>query len=215
MLAGADGPANLLAAVQVAASPQARGHGCLVVMNDEIHAARHVKKMHSTSTAAFASPDTGPLGRVIEGQPHFYGSWGQRLHVPRREQWRSTRVALLPVTLGDDGELLRSLGEHFDGLVVAAFGAGHVPSLVVPLLEAHSRRIPVVLTSRTGAGPVLRRTYGFSGSERDLQDRGLINGGCLGAYKARILLYRLLASGATRAEIWVVFQTATSPAVRP
>ncbi|HEY2239906.1 MAG TPA: asparaginase domain-containing protein, partial [Streptosporangiaceae bacterium] len=67
-LAGADGPANLLAAVTVAAAPQARGRGSLVVLGDEIHAARFVRKAHTTSVAAFISPPAGPLGFVAEGR---------------------------------------------------------------------------------------------------------------------------------------------------
>src|SRR5579875_29688 len=58
-LPGADGPANLLAAFQVAADPAARGRGVLVTFLDEIHAARHVRKAHSTSPATFVSPDLG------------------------------------------------------------------------------------------------------------------------------------------------------------
>ncbi len=70
--AGADGPANLLAATLVAASPEALGLGTLVVLNDEIHAARLVQKSHTALPSAFASPSAGPLGLVAEGRPRFH-----------------------------------------------------------------------------------------------------------------------------------------------
>jgi L-asparaginase len=66
-IASADGPGNLLAAIQAAASTHLTGVGCVVVMADEIHTAKHVHKMNSTSLGAFASPDTGPIGRWWRG----------------------------------------------------------------------------------------------------------------------------------------------------
>ncbi|MCP3801985.1 asparaginase domain-containing protein [Allokutzneria sp. A3M-2-11 16] len=54
---GADGPANLLATIPVAGSGVCRGLGCLVVLNDEIHAARYLRNTHTTATSAFASPN--------------------------------------------------------------------------------------------------------------------------------------------------------------
>jgi L-asparaginase len=207
-MAGADGPANMLAAIRVAASSSAEGLGCLVVLNDQIHAARWVHKAHTGSPAAFVSPDHGPLGHVVEGRvriPVRIQRWSPTLSfVPRR----SARVGLVTIALGDDGTLIEAMAEHVDGLVVAAFGAGHVPAAVAPILGKLADRIPVVLASRTGAGPVHRVTYGFPGSERDLLARGLITAGYLDPLKARILLHLLIASGLDNAGIRGAFAAA-------
>jgi L-asparaginase len=206
-LAGADGPANLLSAVRVAASVPARGLGCLVVMSDEIHAARWVRKAHSVSPGAFASPAAGPVGSVVEGEPHVW--WRRPGRLARHNTVDSgLRVALVTVCLDDDGGLLRGIDDRYAGAVVAGFGAGHVPDTMAGPLEQLAARMPVVLASRIGVGPVLHATYGFPGSESDLQRKGLIGAGFLDAYKARILLQVLLSAGADRDEIAATFRTA-------
>jgi L-asparaginase len=197
-LAGPDGPANLLAAVQVVTSTGAGGRGALVVFNDEIHAARHVRKAHSTSTATFLSPDLGPIGHLVEGVPRFLAATPSRTSIPDVDRVRlgRTRVALYTALLDDDGAQLVGLASTHHGLVIAGFGAGHVAAHLVPALAEIAKVMPVVLTSRTGAGPVLADTYGAPGSERDLRSRGVIGGGFLHPYKARVLLRLLIASGA-------------------
>lgn len=195
-LAGADGPANLLAAIQTAADAGARDRGCLVVFADEIHAAARVRKTHATSLATFQSPDAGPLGHVVEGRPRWVAPAERGLVLPAEPRPEATpRVALVTVTLGDDESVLDGLAARCDGLVVAAMGVGHVPTALVEPLTALAQQMPVVLASRTGAGSVLSGTYGYPGSERDLLARGLISAGLLHPFKARVLLHALLTAG--------------------
>ncbi|MEU8518485.1 asparaginase [Streptomyces sp. NBC_01216] len=193
---GADGPANLAAALAVAADPACRDLGVLVVLADEIHAARHVRKTHTTSVATFASPGAGPLGAVVEGRPRIMFRPAAPSTIRPLRLDPDVRVALITLSLGDRGELLDGIDTRFDGLVVAAFGAGHVPARLADRLEEITQRIPVVLASRTGAGPTLSHTYRGPGSEDDLLHRGLVPAGLLDPAKARLLLHTLLSSGA-------------------
>ena len=91
-----DGPLNLLQAVQVALSPEARGHGALVVMDGQIHAAEWVTKLVTQGVGAFASPGRGPLGWVDDVGIHLPTASGPRqvpfadLALP--EQWPQVPV---------------------------------------------------------------------------------------------------------------------------
>ncbi|MFI7602095.1 asparaginase [Actinoplanes sp. NPDC049681] len=202
-LAGADGPANLLAAVTVAASPAARGRGVLVAFADEVHAAARVRKAHSARVSAFESAAGGPAGHLVEGSVHFGGPPPARFVVPRGE--RVPRVPVVVAALGEDAPVIPA---DAGGLVVAAFGAGHLPRWWVDPLAAAVSRIPVVLASRTLAGPVLSATYAYPGSERDLLARGLIPAGLLDPWKARILLMAALAAGAGPDQLGPAFAAA-------
>lgn len=190
---GADGPANLLAAVRTAASAGARGQGCLVVMNDEVHAARFVRKAHTSSPAAFMSPGMGPIGWVCEGRVRLLVKLPHVPPVSGTQAPRDRRVGLVTIGLGDDGSMLRAmLYAGLDGIVVEATGGGHVAPGVAEALGEAAKEVPVVLASRTGAGETLASTYGFTGGEMDLQRRGLIRSGWLDGLKARVLLGLLL-----------------------
>jgi len=209
-MAGADGPANLLAAVQVAAAASAHGLGVLVVIAEQVHAAAEVRKAHSTSVTAFVSPNAGPVGQVAEGVVTLWRRPARPWLPPgvrarAMDSIEEPQVAVVPMTLGQDDVVLRAVGERVDGLVVAAFGVGHVPERLVDALTDLAGRIPVVLASRTGAGPVGAKTYAFAGSETDLLARGLIRSGYLDAYKARILLHVLLAGRADTEQIQRAF----------
>lgn len=194
--AGADGPANLLAAVRVAASDAARELGALVVFADEIHAARHVVKVHAESIAGFGSPGRGPIGRVGEGTVRIEARPADRtatVGAPRSAEW--PRIPILRVALGSESTEVEALAAGAAGLVVEGVGGGHVPSPMVSALEAVARRIPVVLASRISGGGTLASTYGYPGSELDLLGRGLLSAGRRDAVKARLWLGAHLAAG--------------------
>lgn len=202
---GADGPANLLAAARVAASPEARGLGTVAVLNYDIHAARFVQKSHTALPSAFASPLVGPIGVVAEGRPRVFA------RVPRNPclpvaAGAPAPVALVKWPMGDDGRLVAALpGLGYAGVVVEGMGAGHVPAEAAPGLGALAGQVPVVLASRSMTGPVFTATYGYPGAEIDLIGRGLVPAGYLSGLKARLLLGLALRGGADRATIAAAF----------
>lgn len=203
---GADGPANLMAAIATAASKQARGHGVLVVLNDEIHHASAVEKMHKGLTNAFQSPDGGPLGYCMEGAVRIVRAM-HAMAQPHFAPVRFGKVAIVKVGLDDDPDLLEALpGLGYEGVVIEAMGAGHTPAKWVPALESIAGRMPVVLASRVIGGPVFRDTYGFAGSETDLLKRGLIPAGWLSPHKARLLLSVSIGSGLDNQGVKTAFE---------
>lgn len=226
-LPGADGPANVAAAAALIGSEAARHLGVVVVMNDEVHAARWVRKAHTSRPSAFTSSPLGPIGWVSEGEAHVAlrpvslprppwleglvpeGDWaGLRRRPPVRPAdllggrgAREPGVGVVVATVGDRGEWLGDAARHWDGLVVEGLGGGHVPPAWVGPLAELAGRMPVVLASRTGAGQVLSATYGFAGSERDLLARGICSAGALSAPKARLAVAVALWAGRDRREV--------------
>jgi L-asparaginase len=190
---GADGPANLLDAAALAASPAADGLGVLVVFAGEIHAARFARKIESTSPRAFGSPGAGAVGRVDEGHVQIDSRPTRPATIPA--QRLDGRVPIATCALGEGPETVRALAAGADGLVVVMFGAGHVQPDVLVALEEAAASIPVVATVRPERGRVLRATYGFPGSERDVRAGPLIVAGALSAPAARMKLLACLGAG--------------------
>lgn len=199
---GADGPANLLAATVVASSPEARGLGTVVVLNDTIHAACRVQKASTHLPSAFESVGSGPIGHVVENRVRLVARPIRVEPIAIGRVQRSVPVALLTASLGDDGRILPRLPElGYGGLVVEAMGAGHVPDVLVAPLAELAAAVPLVLSTRVASGPVFTRTYDFPGSEMDLLRRGVIHGGEIGGLKARLLLSFLLGAGVAREDL--------------
>jgi len=157
----ADGPANLLAAVAVAAHPSSAGRGALVVMGEQIHSGRDVSKTHASRPDAFASPH-GALGQVAEGAPRWYRAL-TRAHTATSE-FDITRIAALPLVglVTSHGnmraEIYRAWGQAGARAIVhAGFGGGTAPAYLTPTLrELCQRGIHIVRASRTGSGALIR-----------------------------------------------------------
>src|SRR5882672_6734332 len=186
----ADGPINLYNGVALAASPEAKGRGPLVVINDTIHYARESQKMHSTRMDTFASPNRGIAGMMNTGKAFFYSANTVR-HSTRSEfSIDGLTVASLPrvevvysyVNLG--GEIIDALvAQGVKGIVLAGVGDGNTTDTALAALEKAAKKgVAVVRCSRTGAGIVDRNV------EVNDDKLGFIAGMELNAQKARILL---------------------------
>jgi L-asparaginase len=197
---GADGPANVGAALAVAADPGARDRGALVVFGDEVHLATRVSKQHSAAPVPFGSPGTGPVGLVDDGRV----TWLAPPSPPTRYAvaHADADVPLLTAAPGAPLRLVEAALDGAAGLVVAGMGLGHVPSSWMPALGAAvARGVPVVRATRTGAGPSAGR-YAGPGGDTDAEERGLLRAGWRTPWLARIELVCALGAGADPAEVF-------------
>ena len=199
-LAGADGPANLLAAVSVAADPEFRDLGALVVLADEVHSARSVKKAHTTRPHAFASPDGGPLGVVVEGRPRLLQRPGHARGHPQTDR------AAVRAGAGADRRARRGpVGGRapWPASPTGSWWPRSEAATSPGASSSHWAQSPSGCRSSWPAGSapgrVLTSTYRAPGSETDLLGRGLIWSGFLGAAKSRVLLVAALACDTDRA----------------
>ena len=191
---GYEGYANLAAAIRVAASQEARGLGALVVLNDQIHAARWVTKTHTLDLDTFQSPGHGPLGRV-DADGEWIGSRLAREIIPCGRL--DPAVALLKLGVGVDASMLEdAVARGARGAVIEALGGGRLPPWWLPAVDkAVGQGVAVVVASRCPAGRVTDR-YGYAGAHRDQVALGCGFAGGLNGQKARIRL--MVALGAER-----------------
>ena len=200
-----DGPLNLVNAVRVAASPQARGLGALVVMNDEIHAAREVTKTSTQRLQTFRTADFGVLGHADADGIHFYRRPLRRLapdtEFDIRRKQALPRVDIAYSYADADGTAVRAyLAAGAKGLVVAGFAPAGAPAAMMAALdEAVASGVPVVMATRAGSGRVPPLTT--------LKKRGFVPADNLTPQKARILLMLGLTVSKKPAEIARIFAT--------
>ena len=201
----ADGPANLLTAVRVAADTNAGGRGVLVVLNDEVHSARDVRKTDNNRIDTFVSAEWGALG-VVDSDGVIFRRSSETLHTVQALPSLAGVETLPAVPIvadfaGNDAMVLKSWVEQgVAGIVVQAFGGGRTsPEMRRAISEIASEGIPVVLASRVPEGRVI-------GSGQQAQS-GVVAGGDLPPHKARVLLMLALLHSRDGTEIQAIFDT--------
>jgi len=202
---GWDGPANLLEAVRVAASPEARGYGTMVVISGQVFAALDATKTNTHLLDAFESPGLGPLGVLDEGELIMHRELPPSPPIIQPTTL-ATPVDIIFVAAGADERLLDASRTVARAVVIAAMGRGNVPPAVVPAIQRWiADDKPVVLTSRTQGGRV-GHTYGYAGGGRRLEELGVIFGGSRRAQQARIDLMLALGAGMKMPEVRAMFR---------
>jgi L-asparaginase len=200
-----DAGMNLVNAIRVAASPEARGMGVLVVLNDEIHAAREVTKTATLRLQTFRTPDFGVLGHADGDAVVFYRQPVRR-RAPDTEFAIETLEALPRVDIayshaGADGTAIRAFAAAgAQGIVSAGFAPGFsTPEQAEAFKEAAGQGIVVVQSTRAGSGRTFQSTR--------LKAAGMLIADNLNPQKARILLSLALTRTRDPDEIMRIFRT--------
>jgi L-asparaginase len=216
---GYEGAANLLEAFRVAAEPAARGRGVMVVLNDEINAAREVTKTDALRLDTFQTRGYGVLGVVDSDRVVFYRQV-EKKHTAASEFDVSSLAALPRVDVimtyqGASGDLIKAAADQgAKGIVLATAGAGATSGTQGEGVQyALEKGVFVVTTTRTGSGRIAARnrpaptgtTTGTSGSAPSSARERAIAGEDLAPVKARILLMLALARTQNAADIQRMF----------
>lgn len=219
---GYEGAANLLEGFRVAASPDAKGKGVLVVLNDEINAAREVTKTDALRLSTFQSRPYGVLGVVDADRVVFYRS-GVKRHTAKSEfdiaaVTALPRVDVIMTYQGASGDLIRAaVDAGAKGIVIATAGAGATSGTQLDGINyALKHGVPVVTTTRTGSGriaPFQGRGGRGGGADPGANPNGptpdelrrRIAGEDLTPVKARVLLMVALTKTSDPAELQRIF----------
>jgi L-asparaginase len=203
----ADGPANLYNAVAVAVDPKARKRGVLVVMNDEIFAARDVEKVNTTNVQAFASPTRGPQGLVNTGKIAWFDPSMKR-HTTSSEfnvdkVDTLPRVDILYAHANMSPDLIDAAAKAgAKGIVIAGVGDGNMTKEALAALEkAKQGGVLVVRSTRLSTGVVLRN------NEVDDDKMGFVASGEFNPEKSRVLAMLALTKTKSPRDVQKMFET--------
>ncbi|NQP31940.1 asparaginase [Streptococcus suis] len=191
---GSDGIYNYRTALRVAADEKSADKGVLVVMNDEIHAAKYVTKTHTTNVSTFQTPTHGPLGLVTKREILFFKAADKRVRFDL--QAINGVVPIIKSYADMDTILLNALVEApISGLVIEALGAGNLPPASISAIKKLiNKQLPIVLVSRCFNG-IAEPVYAYDGGGIQLEELGVLFVKELNSQKARIKLLIALNAG--------------------
>lgn len=191
---GSDGIYNYRTALRVAADEKSADKGVLVVMNDEIHAAKYVTKTHTTNVSTFQTPTHGPLGLVTKREILFFKAADKRVRFDL--QAINGVVPIIKSYADMDTILLDALVEApISGLVIEALGAGNLPPASISAIKKLiNKQLPIVLVSRCFNG-IAEPVYAYDGGGIQLEESGVLFVKELNPQKARIKLLIAVNAG--------------------
>ena len=191
---GSDGIYNYRTALRVAADEKSADKGVLVVMNDEIHAAKYVTKTHTTNVSTFQTPTHGPLGLVTKREILFFKAADKRVRFDL--QAINGVVPIIKSYADMDTILLDALVEApISGLVIEALGAGNLPPASISAIKKLiNKQLPIVLVSRCFNG-IAEPVYAYDGGGIQLEELGVLFVKELNPQKARIKLLIAVNAG--------------------
>jgi len=203
----ADGPLNIFDAVAVAADPNAKGRGVLVVMNDWIHGAHSLTKTSTTAVQTFMSPLRGLVGVSTYGKNDFYNN-PEWKHTTASE-FNVTNVTKLPrvdiifACADMSPDLIDAAAANgAAGIVIAGVGNGNMnKASLEAAARAAKKGVVIVRSSRVVTGAVGRNV------EVNDDELGFVASDELNPQKARILLMLALLKPRTTMEIQQLFQS--------
>ena len=203
----ADGPLNLLNAVRAAVAPDSRGKGTLIVLNDEINAARDTTKTNTLRVETFRAPELGILGYIDEDRVSYYRSTTKRHTAASEFDVTSLttlpKVSILYSYIDPDASLIQAaLKSGAKGIVFAGTGNGALSVSEETVLKEiaampAASKPALVRSSRVGNGRVI--------ATAEYDALGVIPGDTLNPQKARILLMLALTKTSDPKELRRIF----------
>lgn len=202
----ADGPKNLYDAIVVASDPESKTKGVMICFNETLFDGKNVTKVNTTNVEAFASTNTGPIGRVFDGRVLYYNQFTNKKNniisfdISKIDTLPKVEIAYMYVDASATA-MNAFINEKVDGIVIAASGNGNFnKSILQAVNTAVSEGIAVVRSSRVASGRVTQSNQVF-----DDKKLGTIASDALNPQKARVLLMLALTVTKDKVKIQQMF----------